>query len=136
MNTPFHLAIGVSNLEKARQFYGDLLGAKEGRSSSLWVDFHFFGHQLTCHLIQNKETGFVYSNPVNNKEVPIPHFGVILSVQKFQRLENKLKRHNIVFIIEPQIRLKNQPGEQKTMFFKDPFGYFIELKTFTKEKEY
>ena len=136
MHTPFHLAIGVSDINKARQFYGNLLGAREGRSSKLWVDFRFFGHQLTCHLIKNKQSSFTHVNLVDNKKIPIPHFGVIMSVQEFDELENKLTKNNTVFFIKPQIRFKNQPGEQKTMFFKDPFGHFIEIKSFTKEKEY
>ena len=136
MNTPFHLAIGVNNLEKARKFYRDLLGAKEGRSSTSWADFNFFGHQLTCHLITDTPLPVIYSNLVDNKKVPIPHFGVILPPQEFVLLEDKLKQHNTVFFIEPHTRFKNRSGEQKTMFFKDPFGYFIEIKSFTKEKEY
>ena len=136
MNVPFHLAIGVNDLEKAKQFYGELLGATEGRSSNLWVDFHFFGHQLTCHLIDSKDKLFMYSNVVDKKEIPIPHFGVIVSLQEFEYLENQLKKNNIGFHIEPQVRFKNQVGEQKTMFFKDPFGHFLEIKSFTKEKEY
>ena len=136
MHTPFHLAISVNDLEKARQFYGNLLGAKEGRSSHLWVDFHFFGHQLTCHLIKNKTAPSFDSNPVDNKSIPIPHFGVILSVQEFDQIEQRLREHNISFFIEPQIRFKNKKGEQKTMFFKDPFGHFIEIKSYTKEQEY
>lgn len=136
MDTPFHLAIGVNDINKARRFYGDLLGSKEGRSSDLWVDFNFFGHQLTCHLIKDSSSSFTHSNLVDNKKIPIPHFGAILSPQKFEELESKLKKHNTDFFIEPQTRFKNQKGEQKTMFFKDPFGHFIEIKSFTKEKEY
>ena len=133
---PFHLAIGVNDLEKARWFYGHLLGSKEGRSDILWVDFHFFGHQLTCHLIKNKDAFTSNFNEVDNEKVPIPHFGVIVSVKEFECLENRIKKHNINFIIEPQIRFKNKTGEQKTMFFKDPFGHSIEIKSFIKEKEY
>jgi len=136
MNTPFHLAIGVNNLEEARKFYRDLLGAEEGRSSASWVDFNFFGHQLTCHLINNSPSIFIYSNQVDNKTVPIPHFGVILPLQEFALLEDRLKQYDTVFFIEPHTRFKNRSEEQKTMFFKDPFGYFIEIKSFTKKKEY
>ncbi len=136
MNTPFHLAIGVSDLEKARQFYEGLLNAKERRSSHLWVDFNFFGHQLTCHLIKNQKTPVFNSNPVDNRDIPIPHFGVILSAQEFEQIENRLRGQGISFLIEPQIRFKNKTGEQKTMFFKDPFGHFIEIKSFTKKQEY
>ncbi|MDE0119949.1 MAG: VOC family protein [Bdellovibrionales bacterium] len=136
MNIPFHLAIGVSDLEKARQFYGNILNAKEGRSSHLWVDFNFFGHQLTCHLIKAQITSALNSNPVDNRDVPIPHFGVTLSAQEFDKIENRLREQGISFFIEPQIRFKNKTGEQKTMFFKDPFEHFIEIKSYTKKQEY
>ncbi len=136
MNTSFHLAIAVSDLKKAKEFYGGLLGAKEMRSGSLWVDFNFFGHQLTCHQIENKKKEEAYFNPVDNIQIPIPHFGVILPLQEFEHIEERLGKHNISFFIEPQIRFKNQSGEQKTMFFKDPFEHFIEIKSFKKGKEY
>ena len=135
-NTPFHLAIGVNDLTKARWFYGHLLGAKEGRCNTLWVDFHFFGHQLTCHLIKGKDAFSSNSNKADKEMVPIPHFGAIVSVKDFEYLENRIKKYNISFIIKPQTRFKNKPEEQKTMFFKDPFGHFIEIKSFTKEQEY
>lgn len=136
MNTPFHLAIAVSDLKKAKEFYGKLLGAKEMRSSDLWVDFNFFGHQLTCHLTKSQKNGLVHSNLVDNTKVPIPHFGVILPLQEFEHIEQRLRKKNITFFIEPQIRFKNQISEQKTMFLKDPFKHFIEIKSFIRTKEY
>ena len=136
MNTPFHLAIAVSDLKKAKEFYGGLLGAKEMRSDALWVDFNFFGHQLTCHKIANKKKERAYFNPVDNTQIPIPHFGVILPLSEFEHIEKRLRTHNVSFFIEPQIRFNNQSGEQKTMFLKDPFEHFIEIKSFKKGKEY
>lgn len=128
--TAFHLAIGVSDLQKARDFYAGLLGAKEGRSNLLWVDFNFFGHQLSCHLIK----GFVPSihyNSVDDKSVPIPHFGLIVDFEKFEQFKRLLEKAGTAdFVLEPQNRFKDQAGEQRTMFFKDPFGNCIEIKTF------
>lgn len=135
MDTPFHLAIGVNSLEKAREFYGNLMGAKEGRSDSLWVDFNFFGHQLTCHLIKKSDLSDHF-NPVDNQLIPIPHFGVIVSPEQFEILKLTLKKAKIHFIVQPQVRFKNLPGEQKTMFFKDPFGHSIEIKSYTRKQEF
>ena len=135
MNTPFHLALGVSSLDKAREFYKDLLEAKEGRSDSHWVDFNFFGHQLTCHLTE-KPDSFARFNFVDRKSVPIPHFGVIVPPEKFEEMRKKLEKAGTEFVLKPQVRFQNLPGEQKTMFFKDPFGHFIEIKSFTGQPEY
>lgn len=135
MKPPFHLAIGVSDLKKAREFYIDLLGAKEGRSDSLWVDFNFFGHQLTCHLIKKKDA-FTEFNLVDQHSIPIPHFGVIVPPEEFKKLKNNLEKAQTDFIVKPYVRFKNLPGEQWTMFFKDPFGHFIEIKSYTGESEY
>ncbi|MCY4512520.1 MAG: hypothetical protein OXB86_02400 [Bdellovibrionales bacterium] len=135
MTTPFHLAIGVSCLKKAREFYGDLIGAKEGRSDSKWVDFNFFGHQLTCHLVE-KANADSYFNSVDSQAVPIPHFGPIVPPEQFEALKTKLEKANTSFIVKPQIRFKGLPGEQKTMFFKDPFGHSIEIKSYPGKMEY
>ena len=135
MKPPFHLAIGVSSLEKAREFYIDLLGAKEGRSDSLWVDFNFFGHQLTCHLIKKKDA-LTEFNLVDQQSIPIPHFGIIVSPEEFDKLKDKLEKAQTDFIVKPYVRFKNRPGEQQTMFFKDPFGHFIEIKSYTGKSEY
>jgi hypothetical protein len=127
---PFHLAIPVNNLENCRKFYRDVLELPEGRSSDHWVDFDFFGHQLVIHLKESfsEETN---SNPVDGKDVPIPHFGVVLDRETFKVFSEKLILKNINFIIEPYIRFEGQPGEQATMFFKDPSGNALEFKAFS-----
>jgi hypothetical protein len=127
---PFHLAIPVNNLENCRKFYRDVLELPEGRSSDHWVDFDFFGHQLVIHLKESfsEETN---SNPVDGKDVPIPHFGVVLDMETFKVFSEKLILKNINFIIEPYIRFEGQPGEQATMFFKDPSGNALEFKAFS-----
>ena len=127
---PFHLAIPVDNLEKAREFYRDTLGCKEGRSSDHWVDFNFFGHQLVIHFKAASEGRNTGSNPVDGKEVPIPHFGVVLDWETFQSFSQKLTNKNISFVIEPYIRFEGQAGEQATMFFNDPCGNALEFKAF------
>ena len=127
--TPFHLAIPVRNLEKSREFYRDVLGCKEGRSSEHWVDFDFFGHQLVIHFKEIKEDD-IHINPVDGKEVPIPHFGVILDWKTFQKFSKQIRKKDINFIIEPYIRFEGKPGEQATMFFKDPSGNALEFKSF------
>jgi len=126
--SPFHLAIPVNNLEKNRTFYKDILGCSEGRSSDHWVDFDFFGHQLVIHL--DNDIKKIKSNPVDGKNVPIPHFGVILEWNVFQEFAEKLKKRKIEFIIEPYIRFQGLTGEQSTMFFKDPSGNALEFKSF------
>lgn len=135
MQAAFHLAIGVSDLQKARAFYTDLLGAKEGRSDLTWVDFNFFGHQLSCHLVENMASPIHY-NLVDKQSVPIPHFGLIVNSEQFEGLRDLLEKAGINFILKPQTRFKNQDGEQKTMFFKDPFGNCLEIKSFTGSKGY
>ena len=126
---PFHLAFPVSSLADARAFYGELLGCPEGRSSSHWVDFDFFGHQLVAHLAPD-ETGRSGVNPVDGDDVPVRHFGVVLSMDDWHALADKLKAAQIRFVIEPHIRFKGEIGEQATMFFLDPFGNAIEFKAF------
>ena len=118
----------MGNLEKNRAFYKDILEFEEGRSSDHWVDFNFFGHQLVIHLDDNinKEN----SNPVDGKNVPIPHFGVVLEWKVFKEFAEKLKKRKIEFIIEPYVRFKGLTGEQATMFFKDPSGNALEFKSF------
>ena len=125
---PFHLAIPVDNLEICRAFYRETLGCEEGRSSDYWVDFNFFGHQLVLHYKENISEEM--ANPVDGKDVPIPHFGVVLDMESFGKLSEKLKKRNISFVIEPYIRFEGQTGEQATMFFKDPSGNALEFKAF------
>ena len=126
---PFHLAIPVNDLEKSKNFYKNILGCEEGRSSNHWVDFNFFGHQLVIHF-KEKEPDNTKTNPVDGKDVPIPHFGVILEWNDFHEFSKKLIEKKINFIIEPYIRFEGLPGEQATMFFKDPCGNALEFKSF------
>lgn len=127
---PFHLAIPVSDLEEARIFYRDTLGCTEGRSSTHWVDFDFFGHQLVIHTRKTDAPSDHGGAAVDGKEVPIPHFGVVLDWETFETFSNRLKQQKISFQIEPHLRFEGQPGEQMTMFFKDPSGNALEFKAF------
>ncbi len=127
---PFHLAIPVDNLEKNRVFYRDILELSEGRSSDHWVDFDFFGHQLVIHLKEKIYEEKEPSNLVDGKDVPIPHFGIVLDMKTFKNFSEKLIQKNVSFIIEPYIRFEGQVGEQATMFFKDPAGNSLEFKAF------
>ena len=129
-STPlFHLAFPVHDLAQSRAFYGELLGCPEGRSSDAWVDFNFFGHQVVAHLAPD-ETRPAARNEVDGDDVPVRHFGVILSMDQWHALADKLKSAGTRFIIEPHIRFKGQPGEQATMFFLDPSGNALEFKAF------
>lgn len=130
MLTPFHLAVPVDDLQKARAFYGELLGCPEGRSSDHWIDFDFFGHQFVVHLKPSGEISKVIHNPVDGHDVPVPHFGVVLEWEVWQDLANRLREKGIQFVIEPYIRFKGQVGEQATMFFYDPAGNALEFKAF------
>ena len=125
---PFHLAIPVHNLIIAREFYSKTLGFVEGRSDEKWIDFNFYGHQLVIHDIGEKTTS--NNNFVDGHGVPVPHFGVVLTMNKWQLLKERLKSKKINFIIEPYVRFKNLPGEQATMFFLDPSGNALEFKAF------
>lgn len=128
MLTPFHLAYNVTNLDAARAFYGNILGCKEGRSTQTWVDFSFFGHQISLHIgtpFETKSTGHV-----GEHLVPMPHLGVVLEMERWQATAKKLQDANIDFIIEPSVRFEGEPGEQWTMFFYDPSGNPIEIKGF------
>ena len=127
---PFHLAIPVDDIPTNRKFYREVLGCIEGRSSENWVDFNFFGHQLVIHYRATKEIEKDHSNPVDGKEVPIPHFGVVLDLKTFEYISERIKEHNIKFIIEPYIRFEGEVGEQATLFIKDPAGNAIEFKAF------
>lgn len=127
---PFHLAIPVSSLEENRKFYRETLGCKEGRSSDHWVDFDFFGHQLVIHVQEPQPKPKPSGNQVDGKDVPIPHFGVVLEWDTFQQFSEELKNKNVHFIIEPYIRFQGKTGEQATMFFKDPSGNALEFKSF------
>ena len=128
--TPFHLAIPVRDLAAARAFYGELLGCSEGRSSSDWVDFDFFGHQLVCHLVAAAAAESTASNPVDGHDVPVPHFGMVLELPDWEALAARLKKGGVRFVIEPHVRFKGQAGEQATMFLTDPSGNALEFKAF------
>ncbi|MCG8332008.1 MAG: VOC family protein [Chitinophagales bacterium] len=125
---PFHLAIPVKELDATRRFYNTVLNCREGRSSEQWVDLDFYGHQLVLHIAHREEEES--HNPVDGHEVPVPHFGVVLTMEDWEELAERLKSHNIEFVIEPYIRFKGLPGEQATMFFKDPSGNALEFKAF------
>jgi len=127
---PFHLAIPVNNIDKAREFYGEFLGFEEGRSNPNWIDWNFFGHQLVTHLKPGEKNKPDVHNPVDGHDVPVPHFGVVLEWNQWHEFAEKLKSAKIKFVIEPYIRFKNQTGEQATMFFFDPSGNALEFKAF------
>jgi extradiol dioxygenase family protein len=126
---PFHIAIPVHNLEECRLFYRNILNCDEGRSSDQWVDFNFFGHQLVIHY-KPKSNEALHTNAVDGKEIPVPHYGVVLPWDIFEDFSENLIAKGIHFIIEPYIRFKGQVGEQATMFFKDPSGNALEFKAF------
>ena len=130
----FHLAYTVSDLESTRKFYGDLLGCKEGRSTESWVDFDFFGNQLSLHIGQTIKE-LESDSKVDNVEVPLPHFGCVLDWDLFHNLADKLKSAGIVFIIEPTIRFEGMPGEQATMFLEDYSQNALEFKSFRNPNE-
>jgi uncharacterized protein len=130
MSAPlFHLAFPVMSLEKARAFYGGLLGCREGRSAPDWVDFDFYGHQIVAHLAPD-EAGHTNTNAVDGDNVPVRHFGAILPMGEWERLAARLKAAGQAFIIEPHVRFKGEVGEQATMFLLDPCGNALEFKAF------
>lgn len=126
---PFHLAIPVHDIAQARQFYGNILGLSEGRSSEQWVDWNFYGHQFVTHLAP-EQSGVLHRNPVDGHDVPVPHFGVVLTMADWEQLAQRVQQVGIEFVIEPHIRFKGQPGEQATMFFYDFSGNALEFKAF------
>ena len=126
---PFHLAIPVRDLAASRQFYGELLGCPEGRSSDRWVDFDLFGHQVVAHLVVDDEH-IAGHNPVDGEQVPVPHFGLVLDWEHWLELAEHLTNAGTQFVIEPYIRFKGQVGEQATMFLLDPCGNALEFKSF------
>jgi len=128
MTSIFHLALNITDLDTARAFYGGTLGCEEGRSTATWVDFSFFGHQLSLHLgvpLTTAPTG-----RVGDHMVPMPHFGVVLPLAEWQRQQDRLAAQGVQFIIPPTVRFAGTPGEQHTMFFVDPFGNPLEIKGF------
>jgi extradiol dioxygenase family protein len=125
---PFHLAFPVSDLAAARRFYGELLGCREGRSADDWVDFDFYGHQIVAH--RTNESVAVASNVVDGDKVPVRHFGVVLDMVQWQSIARRLTDAGADFIIEPHVRFAGQPGEQATLFIRDPSGNALEFKAF------
>lgn len=131
---PFHLAFPVSDLEEARAFWGGVMGCPEGRSSDHWIDFDFYGHQIVVHHVPGAEEANA-SNPVDGHNVPVPHFGIVLTLEDWQELADRLKAAGVEFAIDPHVRFKGEPGEQATMFFRDPSGNAIEMKAFADLKQ-
>jgi len=127
---PFHLAFPVHDLEAARAFYGELMGCPEGRSAADWIDFDLYGHQIVAHLVTDKPVGDSGVNAVDGHGVPVPHFGVVLAMDDWRVLADRLQAAGVQFVIEPHIRFEGQAGEQATMFFRDPSGTAIEMKAF------
>ncbi|MBU3738075.1 MAG: dioxygenase [Rhodoferax sp.] len=128
MPLPFHLAFHVTDLDQARRFYGGVLGCVEGRSTTTWVDFDFFGHQLSLHLgtpFPTTDTGLV-----GDHRVPMPHFGLVLGLAEWQAVAQRLQDAGVAFVLPPQQRFAGEPGEQWTLFFRDPCGNPIEIKGF------
>ena len=129
---PFHLAFPVYDLDAARAFYREVMGCKEGRSSDHWIDFDFYGHQIVAHLDPSAKPVAV-QNAVDGHDVPVPHFGVVLTMGQWEELAARLNAAGIRFGIEPHIRFKDEVGEQATMFFHDPSGNALEFKAFADD---
>ncbi len=131
---PFHLAFPVKDIKATKKFYSEILGCNLGREASDWVDFNFFGHQISFHEIP----GYHHiepTNPVDGHNVPVPHFGIILTMPEWDDLVERLKPYNLTYMIRPYIRFKGQVGEQATMFFKDPNGISLEFKAFNSDTQ-
>ncbi len=126
--SPFHLAFPVHDIAEARTFWGETMGCPEGRSAQDWVDFDFYGHQIVAHLAPERKVEA--SNPVDGHDVPVPHFGIVLGMDEWRALAERLTAAGVEFAIEPHIRFEGQAGEQATMFFRDPSGNAIEMKAF------
>jgi extradiol dioxygenase family protein len=132
MLRPFHLAFPVHDLDAARAFYGGTLGCPEGRSAATWIDFDLFGHQIVAHLDPAAKPVSV-ANAVDGHDVPVPHFGVVLTMPDWRALADRVAAAGVAFGIEPHIRFVGQPGEQATMFFRDPSGNALEFKAFAND---
>ena len=127
---PFHLAIPVHDIEVARHFYGEVLGFESGRSDVRWTDWNVEGHQVVTHQVDGHVNAVAGTNPVDGHEVPVPHFGLVLDVDRFTALADRLVAAGTSFVIEPYVRFEGEPGEQRTMFFLDPSGNALEFKAF------
>lgn len=126
---PFHLAFPVHDLAAARTFWGETMGCPEGRSSDKWVDFDFRGHQIVAHLVPGRRCD-AGGNAVDGHDVPVPHFGLVLAMDEWETLAERLKAAGVAFVIAPHIRFAGEAGEQATMFFRDPSGNAVEIKAF------
>ncbi|WP_057937083.1 VOC family protein [Algoriphagus resistens] len=131
---PFHLAFPIRDIAETREFYGELLGCEIGRSTDKWIDFNFFGHQLSAH-VKPEELALAHTNTVDGKYVPVRHFGAILPWEEWHELADRLKARGVAFVIEPYIRFQGEVGEQATMFFLDPCGNALEFKSFQDETQ-
>lgn len=131
----FHLAVPVSDIGQARAFYGGVLGLAEGRSADNWVDWNFYGHQLVTHEVTSRRDADAGHSTVDDHRVPVPHFGLLLSIVDFHALADRLRAAGIEFVIEPYLRFARQPGEQWTMFLRDPAGNALEFKAFRDESQ-
>jgi extradiol dioxygenase family protein len=129
----FHLAMPVDDLAAARQFYGQVLGLQQGRSAETWIDWNLQGHQVVTHLAPGRIQAV--HNPVDGHDVPVPHFGLILTVAEFHKLAERLTAANAEFVIEPYVRFEGETGEQWTMFLLDPAGNALEFKAFADDSQ-
>lgn len=129
----FHLAMPVDDLAAARKFYGEVLGLEQGRSADTWVDWNLQGHQVVTHLAPNRVQAI--HNPVDGHDVPVPHFGLILTIPEFRKLADRLRAANVEFVIEPYVRFEGEVGEQWTMFLLDPAGNALESKAFADDSQ-
>jgi extradiol dioxygenase family protein len=129
----FHLAMPVDDLAAARRFYGQVLGLEQGRSSEAWVDWNLHGHQVVTHLAPSRVKPI--QNPVDGHDVPVPHFGLILTIPEFHKLADRLRDANVAFVIEPYVRFEGETGEQWTMFLLDPAGNALEFKAFADDSQ-
>ena len=127
--SPFHIAFPVDDLDAARRFYGGVLGCPEGRSAPEWIDFDLYGHQIVAHQAPPRAAR-AHANPVDGHDVPVPHFGVVLSLPEWRGLAARVAAAGVDFVIEPHVRFEGQVGEQATMFFHDPAGNALEFKAF------
>jgi extradiol dioxygenase family protein len=129
----FHLAMPVDDLDAARRFYGDVIGCERGRSADTWIDWNLRGHQFVTHLAPGRPAAA--HNPVDGHDVPVPHFGLILTIPEFHELADRLRAAGTAFVIEPYLRFAGQPGEQWTMFLRDPAGNALEFKAFADDSQ-
>lgn len=131
---PFHLAVPVDDLAAARRFYGEVMGLSRGRSSDTWIDWNLYGHQFVTHLAAGPSVPHAHGS-VDGHAVPVPHFGVVLDVAAFQELAGRLRDSGVEFVMEPRLRFAGRPGEQWTMFLRDPAGNALEFKAFADESQ-